>query len=56
MTNQLEAERKMDEQLRTERPLEKEIDLLVNFYGKSLTRDESDQMKTAIITLINRWK
>ena len=56
MTNRLEAERKMDEQLRTERPIEKEIDLLVNFYGKSLTRDEKDAMKTAIKTLINKGK
>ena len=70
----IEAERKMDEQLRTEkrpfnptldteplpnfgeRTIEYEIELLVNFYGKSLTRDEKDQMKTAITTLINKGK
>jgi hypothetical protein len=56
-TRQMEKEH--DEQLRKELPvrtLENEIELLVNYYGKKLTKDEKNAMKTGIITLINKGK
>jgi hypothetical protein len=52
-------EKEHDEQLRKELPvrtLENEIELLVNYYGKKLTKDEKNAMKTGIITLINKGK